>query len=92
MSQRLFAEQAVVEFSEEGKRRLAEQMPHRSITICQDETFHPEPCLVAIEQVSNDILEEQYSTKRDVEAWTMACCWTYALASSTGCSKAAFSA
>ena len=65
-------EQAVVDFGEEEKERLAEKMPHRSITVCQDETFHPAPCLVAIEPVSNYILAEQYSTKRDAEAWTKA--------------------
>lgn len=65
-------EQAVVDFGEEEKRRLGEQMPHRSITVCQDETFHPEPCLVAIEPVSNYILAEQYSSKRDAAAWTQA--------------------
>jgi len=65
-------EQAVVDFGEEEKRGLAEQMPHRSITICQDETFHPEPCLVAIEPASNYIVLEQYSQKRDAKAWTEA--------------------
>ena len=63
-------EQAVVGFGQEEKRRLAEKMPHRSITICQDETFHPETCLVAIEPSSNYILLEQYSKKRDAAAWT----------------------
>lgn len=65
-------EQAVVDFGQEEKGRLAEGMPHKSITTCMDETFHPETCLVAIEPASNFILLEQYSPKRDAAAWTTA--------------------
>lgn len=65
-------ERAVVKFGEEENKRLAAAMPHKSITVCQDETFHPEPCLVAIEPVSNYILLEQYSSSRDAGAWNQA--------------------
>ena len=44
-------------------------MPPREITLCEDETFHPQICLVAIEPVSNFILVEQYQPQRDVQTW-----------------------
>jgi hypothetical protein len=44
-------------------------MPHKNITVAQDETFHPEICLVAIEPVSDFILVERYSEKRDCASW-----------------------
>jgi hypothetical protein len=34
-------------------------MPPREISVAEDETFHPEICLVGIEPVSNFILVEQ---------------------------------
>ena len=43
-------------FGEMERERLAEQMPEKLITICEDETFHPQVCLVGIEPVSNFIL------------------------------------
>ena len=52
-------EEAVVAFGQEEGPRLAEGMPPQKMTVCQDETFHPETCLVAIEPVSNFILLEQ---------------------------------
>ena len=39
-------------------------MPRRSISLCEDETFHPQTCLVAIEPVSGFILVERYSERR----------------------------
>ena len=36
---------------------------------CEDETFHPQICLVAIEPVSHYLLLEEYSPKRDAETW-----------------------
>jgi hypothetical protein len=47
-------------------------MPTKKITTCADETFHPKPCLVAMEPVSNFILTEKYSEKRDAESWSLA--------------------
>jgi hypothetical protein len=44
-------------------------MPPREITLCEDETFHPQICLVAIEPVSNFILVEQYQPQRDAQTW-----------------------
>ncbi len=71
------AQQAVAEemelllsdFGEQEDRRLAAQMPAREISLAEDETFHPQICLVAMDLVSNFILVEQYETKRDAPTW-----------------------
>jgi Family of unknown function (DUF6399) len=65
-------EEAILTFEKIEKPRLASKMPKKKISICQDETFHPEICLVAIEPVSNYILLEEYSDKRDAESWSLA--------------------
>lgn len=63
-------EEAVVAFGQEEKERLAAGMVSKQITICEDETFHPKVCLVAIEPVSNFILLEQYADNRKAKTWT----------------------
>lgn len=63
-------EKAVVEFGQAERQRLAIGMRLKTITVCEDETFHPEPCLVAIEPVSNFILVEQYTESRTATEWT----------------------
>jgi hypothetical protein len=63
-------EKAVGEFDQAEKQRLAQGMTPKPITVCQDETFHPETCLVAIEPVSNYILLEKYAENRKAETWT----------------------
>jgi hypothetical protein len=65
-------EEAVVAFSKKERKRLAEDMGAKQITVCEDETFHPEVCLVAIEPVSNFILLEQYADNRQAKTWTSA--------------------
>ena len=65
-------QQAIIQFGTEEKKQLASQMPQKEMSICQDETFHPKICLVAIEPVSNFILLEEYSEKRDAESWSKA--------------------
>ena len=65
-------EEAVVAFDQEEKKRLATGMEPKQITVCQDETFHPETCLVAIEPVSNFILLEKYADSRKAKEWTSA--------------------
>ena len=62
-------ESLLVRFGEEEDRRLVASMPPREITLCEDETFHPQICLVAIEPVSNFILVEQYQPQRDAKTW-----------------------
>ena len=65
-------EEAVAEFGREEKKRLAEGMAPKQITVCEDETFHENPCLVATEPVSNYILLEKYASGRKAEDWTSA--------------------
>lgn len=62
-------ESLLVRFGEEEGQRLAAAMPPQEITLCEDETFHPQICLVAIEPVSNFILVEQYQPQRDATTW-----------------------
>ena len=47
-------------------------MALRQVTVCEDETFHPGICLVALEPVSNFILLEQYAEDRSAATWTQA--------------------
>ena len=63
-------QQALVEFAEQEHTRLAPQMCPREITLCQDETFHPQTCLVAIEPLSDFILVEEYADQLDSQTWT----------------------
>jgi len=65
-------EQAIIEFDRQERERLAVSMPPKDITVCQDETFHPETCLVAIEPASNFILLEKYADSRKSTEWTSA--------------------
>jgi len=62
-------EQQMVRFDEAEKARLAKLMRPREITLCQDETFHPQPCLVAIEPVSQFIVVEKYVDRCDADSW-----------------------
>ncbi len=62
-------ESLLITFGEQEDRRLSAQMPPREISLCEDETFHPQICLVAIEPVSNFILLEQYQPQRDADTW-----------------------
>jgi uncharacterized protein DUF6399 len=65
-------ESQIVEYEREQRRALAPQMPRRSICLCEDETFHPQTCLVAIEPVSGFIVVERYSERRDAPSWNTA--------------------
>jgi hypothetical protein len=65
-------EQAIIDFDHCERERLAASMPPKEIAVCQDETFHPETCLVAIEPVSNFILLEKYADSRKASEWTKA--------------------
>jgi hypothetical protein len=66
----LAIEQAVIQFGQAERERLGQDMEAKQITVCEDETFHPETCLVAIEPVSNYILLEQYADDRQAKTWT----------------------
>lgn len=65
-------EECIEQFGQEEKMRLAQRMPEREITLCEDETFHPQICLVAIEPVSNFLILEEYAAKRDAPTWNLA--------------------
>ena len=65
-------EEFIVEFGAEERKRLAKDMPLKKISVAEDETFHPEICLVAMEAVSNYILLEQYADNRTAETWNQA--------------------
>lgn len=62
----------IIEFGKIEDTRLGQQMPAKTITLCEDETFHPEICLVAIEPVSNYILVERYAMNRETKTWNEA--------------------
>ncbi|MFZ3044669.1 MAG: hypothetical protein WA151_02040 [Desulfatirhabdiaceae bacterium] len=59
----------IIQFGKTEDDRLAQQMPEKTITLCEDETFHPEICLVSIEPVSNFILVEKYAMNRETKTW-----------------------
>jgi hypothetical protein len=48
-------------------RTTIQMMPAKRISLCEDETYHPEICLVAIEPVSAFSLVEQYAKHRDAQ-------------------------
>lgn len=62
-------QKAIVAFGQQETPRLAATMRPKKITVCEDETFHPETCLVGIEPVSGFILLERYSERRDAATW-----------------------
>ncbi len=63
---------AVAQQAQAQRSALATGLPPREVTVCKDETFHPDACLVAIEPVSNCILLEQYAPHRTTATWTQA--------------------
>lgn len=62
----------IIQFGNIEDNRLGRQMPIKIITLCEDETFHPEICLVAMEPVSNFILVERYAINREAKTWNEA--------------------
>jgi hypothetical protein len=74
-SQQRFAsqlEQAVRDYQQQQRQHLARGMPAKQISICSDETFHPQCCLVGMEPVSGFLLIEHYAACRDQHAWDAA--------------------
>lgn len=65
-------EEAIVAFGVDERAKLAAEMAPRDITITQDETFHEQPCLVAMEPVSNFIFVEEHAPDRRAETWANA--------------------
>ena len=64
-----YVEHLIGQFGQQEDERLGQQMPRRNITLCEDETFHPQICLVAIEPVSNFLILEAYADQRDAVTW-----------------------
>ena len=62
-------DKSIIKFGEYEQNWLASKMPEKWITLCEDETFHPAICMVAIEPISNFIILEKYVEKRDAETW-----------------------
>jgi len=67
VSQKMQAEMTA--FAEKEQSRLAKSMSPKKISVCEDETYHPEICLVAVEPVSDFILVEKYAERRDADTW-----------------------
>jgi hypothetical protein len=62
-------EQAIVDYRQAETARLAKDMPRKTISVTQDETFTGGLCLVATEPVSNFIILEQLAQTRDQDVW-----------------------
>ena len=62
----------IIEFGETEQEKLTPDMPSKQITLTSDETFHPQTCLVSMEPVSNFILLEKYTERRDGKTWNSA--------------------
>lgn len=60
------------QFGDMEQARLALQMPEKLISLCEDETFHPQICLVSIEPNSNYIILEKYANDRSGSTWNKA--------------------
>lgn len=60
------------EYGDAQRAQLGATMAPRRIVVCEDETFHPAICLVAIDAESGMILLERYAPRRDGETWTTA--------------------
>jgi hypothetical protein len=60
----------IVQYGQDQRHKLAPATPVRQISLCEDENFHQgEPCLVAIEPVSNFLVVEVCSEQRDAKSW-----------------------
>jgi hypothetical protein len=66
----LRCEDCILDFGKQSELKLAEKMRARKITVVLDEMFRKkQPCLVAIEAVSNYILLEKFTENRTTETW-----------------------
>jgi transposase-like protein len=62
-------EEQILLFGRIEFERLGREMKFKRVTIFEDETFHPQICLVAIEAASGFIFLEAYAEARDSETW-----------------------
>lgn len=62
----------IIAYGAREQLRLGQMMDKKIISIAEDETYHPEICLVAMELISNYILVEKYVKQRDGATWDQA--------------------
>ena len=62
-------EHAVVNYRQRETARLSKDMPHKDLTVTQDETFPGGLCLVTMDPDSNFIILEQSAQARDQTTW-----------------------
>jgi len=65
----LQVEQAMVTYHQDETTRLANGMPHKDLTVTQDETFTGGLCLITMDPESNFIILEQLAEARDQASW-----------------------
>ena len=65
-------ERQIVSFGKLELERLGKLMRPKKITILEDETFHPQICLVAMDGASGFIFLEMYADSRDSKTWATA--------------------
>src|SRR5438105_2748108 len=65
----LQVEQAMVTYDHDETARLASGMPHKDLTVTQDETCTGGLCLITMDPESNFILLEQLAQARDQITW-----------------------
>ncbi|QEP41954.1 hypothetical protein D5085_01630 [Ectothiorhodospiraceae bacterium BW-2] len=68
-------EQKILSYGAEQREQAVahrSQTPVKPISLIEDETFHPDICLVAMEAVSGYILVEQYAADRSADTWNKA--------------------
>jgi hypothetical protein len=66
---KLQVEQAMVTYDHDETARLASGMPHKDLTVTQDETFTGGLCLITMDPESNFILLEHLAQARDQTTW-----------------------
>ncbi|ESQ08951.1 MAG TPA: hypothetical protein DDY14_03040 [Chromatiaceae bacterium] len=65
--------EAMLAYAQQQRHTLAEGMPEGRMTVCEDETHHPEVCLVGlVEPVSTFILLARSAEDRSAATWTQA--------------------
>src|SRR5215472_10406525 len=62
-------EHAMVTYGHDETVRLAKAMPHKDLTVAQDETFTGGLCLITMDPESNFIIVEQLAQARDQTTW-----------------------
>jgi len=62
-------EHAIVDYRQSETARLAQDMPHKDLTVAQDETFTGGLCLITMDPESNFIILEQLAQARDQTSW-----------------------